>query len=139
MNPIAPSIRPAAVPAWIVVLLVVCAILMALGAVIALVNPGMLVAPGSEINNAVRTYAGYLTARNLTLAVMLVFLLRIRARRALGSLTAIVGFIQVFDFVVDCMEKRWTVAPGVLLLGTLLLIAAARISGRPFWRMEAWT
>lgn len=139
MSPVTPTFHTNAVPIWVRVLLVVCAALMGLGAMIALANPGMLVGPGAEINSAVRTYAGYLTSRNLTLGIMLIFLLGIGARRALGQLAAIVGFIQILDFLVDCSEKRWTVAAGVLILGTLLLIAAARVTGRAFWRAEAWT
>jgi len=131
-------LRFLAVPAWVNVVVFIGAVLMGLGAVIALVKPEMLVDPHAEINAAVRTYAGYLTARNLTLAVILLVLLAMRARRALGNLVAIVGFIQLLDFCVDCTEARWMVAGGVLVLGILLLIAAARISGSAFWRREAW-
>ncbi len=130
--------RAHAVPVWAKVVVVLSAVLMGMGAVIALLQPAMLVDPHAEINQAVRTYAGYLTARNGTLAVMLLVLLAMGARRALGSVVAIVGFIQLVDFYVDCAEARWTVAPGVLVLGVLLLLAAARISGAPFWRRQAW-
>jgi hypothetical protein len=126
------------IPAWVNIVVVLCAVLMAAGALIAFVKPGMLVDPHAEINEAVRTYAGYLTARNLTLAVMLIVLLFAGARRALGNLVAVVGFIQLFDFVVDCTEARWSVAPGVLVLGVLLLLAAQRLMGAPFWRRAAW-
>ena len=131
--------RAQAVPVWVTLVVVLSAVLMGMGAVIALVQPAMLVNPHAEINQAVRTFAGYLTARNLTLAVMLLVLLLVGARRALGNLVAVVGFIQLFDFCVDCAETRWTVAPGVLVLGILLLIAAARISGAAFWKREAWS
>lgn len=131
-------LRLLAVPVWANVVVILCAILMGLGAVIALLKPEMLVAPHAEINAAVRTYAGYLTARNGTLAIMLLVLLVVGARRALGNLVAVVGFIQFMDFCVDCAEARWTVAAGVLVLGTLLLMAASRISGSAFWRRAAW-
>jgi hypothetical protein len=131
-------LRLLAVPVWANVVVVLCATLMGLGAVIALVKPEMLGAPHAEINAAVRTYAGYLTARNGTLAMMLLVLLLVGARRALGNLVAVVGFIQFMDFCVDCAEARWTVAPGVLVLGILLLVTAARISGSAFWRRAAW-
>jgi hypothetical protein len=126
------------VPSWVNIVVVVCAVLMGAGAIIALVNPRMLVDRHAEINAAVRTYAGYLTARNGTLAIMLLVLLAVGARRALGGLMAIVGFIQLADFVVDCVDARWSVAPGVLVLGILLLMAAGRLAGAPFWRREAW-
>jgi hypothetical protein len=131
-------LRFLAVPVWVNVVVVLGAVLMGMGAVIAMVQPAMLVAPHAEINNAVRTYAGYLTARNLTLAVMLLVLLAMGARRALGNLVAVVGFIQLVDFCIDCAEARWTVAPGVLMLGVLLLVAASRLSGSAFWRRAAW-
>ena len=98
----------------------------------------MLVDPHDEINQAVKTYAGYLTARNGVLALMLLGLLAARARRALGNLVAVVGFIQLFDFVVDCVEARFSVGPGVLVLGILLLLAAGRLAGAPFWQRRAW-
>jgi hypothetical protein len=126
------------VQAWVNVVVVLCAVLMGAGAVIAAVNPGLLVGPHVEINQAVRTYAGYLTARNLILALMLLILLLVGARRALGNLVAIVGLIQLFDFVVDCAEARWSVAAGVLVLGIALLVASARLAGAPLWKREAW-
>jgi len=120
------------IPAWVKIVVMLCVVLMSAGAIIAFVKPAMLVDPHAEISPAVRTYAGYLTARNLTLAVMLLILLAAGARRALGNLVAVVGFIQLFDFVVDCMEARWTVAPGVLVLGILLLLAAGGFPERRF-------
>ena len=125
-------------PAWVPLVVVLCAVLMGAGAIIAFANPAMLVDPHAEINAAVRTYAGYLTARNLTLALMLLILLAAKARRALGNLVAVVGLIQLFDFVVDCTEARWSVAAGVLVLGILLLVASGRLVGAPFWRRAAW-
>jgi hypothetical protein len=127
-----------AVPAWANVVVVIYAILMAAGGVIAMAKPELLVGPHAQINDAVRTYAGYLTARNLTLAVLLLVLLMVGARRALGNLVAVVGLIQFVDFCVDCAEARWTVAPGVLVLGILLLVTAAPISGSAFWTRAAW-
>ena len=133
------KLRLLAVPAWANVVVVIYAILMAAGGVVAMVKPELLVGPHAQINDAVRTYAGYLTARNLTLAVMLLVLLVMGARRALGNLVAALGLIQLVDCCVDCAEARWTVAPGVLVLGILLLVAAARLSGSAFWRRSAWS
>jgi hypothetical protein len=131
-------LRLLAVPVWANVVVVIYAILMAAGGMIAMVKPALLLAPQAQINDAVRIYAGYLTARNLTLAVMMLVLLVVGARRALGNLVAVVGFIQIMDFGVDCAEARWTVAPGVLVLGILLLVTASRISGSAFWHRAAW-
>jgi hypothetical protein len=131
--------QTAAIPTWVSLVVLVGALLTAMGAVIALVNPAMLAAPHIEINGAVHIYAGYLAARNFALAFMLVALLLLRARRALGNLMALVGLIQFLDFCMDCAEGRWMVAPGVLVFGLIFLAGAARLSGAPFWRREAWT
>jgi hypothetical protein len=49
-----------------------------------------------------------------------------------------VGLIQLLDAGMDVAEGRWAVAPGVLVLGVLLLLAANRYSGAVFWKIEAW-
>jgi hypothetical protein len=110
-----------------------------MGAVVALVQPAMLVSPHDEINGAVHIYAGYLVARNLAIAFMLVALLLIGARRALGNMMVLVGLIQLLDVCMDVAEGRWPVAAGVFVFGVIFLAGAARLSGSPFWRIEAWT
>lgn len=125
------------IPLWIKAVVVLCVVMTGMGAAIAWVQPGMLVQPHSEITAAVRTYAGYLTARNTVLAAMLLVLLLARARRALGNLLAVVGLIQVLDCIVDCIEGRWTIAPGVLILGIIFLLSASRLCGQ-LWRRDAW-
>jgi len=115
------------------------ALLTAMGGIIALVHPAMLVSPHDEINGAVHIYAGYLAARNLALAFLLVALSVLQAKRALGNLMALVGFIQLLDACMDVAEGRWTIVPGVLVFGLVFLGAAARLcDGYPFWRVEAW-
>jgi hypothetical protein len=125
-------------PWWIFLVVVLGALLMAVGGVIALVRPGMLVSPHDEINGAVRVYAGYLVSRNLALATMLLAMLTLRARGALGNLMVLTAFIQFLDAGIDCMEGRWAVVPGVVIFGLIFFIGAARISGFPFWRRQAW-
>lgn len=131
--------KTAAIPMWVRVFVVAGGLLMALGGVIALTNPSMLMAPHDEITNGVKIYAGYVAARNLVLGLFLPLLLALRARRALGSMMVLVGFIQIFDVIMDCIEGRWAIVPGVLVLGILYLIGAARVAGAPFWRRESWT
>ena len=123
---------------WPRVVVLFGVVLTAMGAVIALVHPAMLVSPHDEINGAVHIYAGYLAARNFALAGMLLLLLMIGARRALGNLVAIIGLIQLLDAVMDVAEGRWAVAAGVLVFGVIFLVAAARFSGASFWKVEAW-
>ena len=93
----------------------------------------------NKINRAVQIYAGYMAARNLALAFMLVALLVVGARRSLGNLMVLVGLIQLLDACMDVYEGRWVVVPGVLIFGLIFLIGATRLSdGNPFWKLRAW-
>jgi hypothetical protein len=125
-------------PWWIFLAVVLGALLMAAGGVIALVRPGMLVSPHDEINGAVRVYAGYLVSRNLAMATMLFAMLTLRARGALSNLMVLTAFIQFLDAGIDCMEGRWAVVPGVVIFGLIFFVGAAQVSGFPFWRRKAW-
>ena len=126
------------IPVWVTVLVLVGAALLAAGAIISLGKPGMLVSPQSAINDAVKVYAGYTAARDAGLAILLVALLSMGARRALAQLMVLLGLIQLIDTAIDLVEQRWAVAPGVLVLGILFLLAAARLCGAPFWKRSAW-
>jgi hypothetical protein len=123
---------------WLRILVLLGALLTATGAVIALFHPAMLVSPQDEINRAVHIYAGYFASRNLALAVLLMVLLSLRARRALSNLMVVVALVQVLDACMDILEGRWMIVPGVVVFGLIFLIGAARLSGNPFWRAEAW-
>lgn len=123
---------------WLPTIVVLGALLIATGGVVALAHPAMLVSPHDEINGAVHIYAGYLATRNLVLAVMLLVALSLRAKRVLGNLMVLTAFIQLLDAFMDCVEGRWVIVPGVLIFGVIFLIAAARICGYPFWRREPW-
>jgi hypothetical protein len=127
------------IPVWVAILALLGAALLSAGAVISLWRPGMLVSSTDAINGAVKVYAGYTAARDAGLAALLVVLLSIGARRALGQLLVLIGLIQLFDTAIDLVEQRWTVAPGVLVLGILFLFAATRLCGAPFWKRAAWT
>ena len=112
---------------------------MAAGALIALLNPAMLVSPHDEINAAVHIYAGYLFSRNAALAILLVASMLFRSEGTLNTLILLTAFIQLVDAAVDGAEGRWVIVPGVLVFGLLFLLASARLSGHPFWRKEAWS
>ncbi len=124
---------------WLKIFVIAGALLMAMGAVIALVNPAMLVSTHDEINGAVHVYAGYFAARNLALTIMLFALLMAGARRALANLMVLVALIQLLDFGMDLAEGRWAVAPGVLAFGVAFIMAANRLIGNTFWKTEFWT
>jgi hypothetical protein len=126
------------IPWWLQLAVIVSALLMAAGGVIALVHPAMLVSPQDEINGAVHIYAGYLASRNLVLATMLLAMLSLRARDALSHLMVLTAFIQIADACIDGVEGRWPIAPGVLVFGVVFFLGAARLRGYPFWKRQAW-
>ncbi|HEY5330592.1 MAG TPA: hypothetical protein VIJ79_11955 [Acidobacteriaceae bacterium] len=123
---------------WPRVIVILGAALMLLGGVLAIVHPEMMVSPHDRINGAVRIYAGYLASRNGAIGLLLLALLALGAWRALSQLIIMVALIQFFDVCMDCMEGRWTIVPGVLLIGIAFLFAARRMSGSPFWKRSAW-
>ncbi len=120
------------------VIVVLGALLMAVGAVIALLHPAMLISPHDEINGAVHIYAGYFASRNAALAIMLLALLVLRAKVSLGNLMVLIALVQFIDAFIDCIEGRWTIVPGVLLLGIIFSVGAACLTSHPFWKREAW-
>jgi hypothetical protein len=126
-------------PWWLQTIVLVGALLMASGALIALLNPAMLVSPHNEINAAVHIYASYLFSRNAALAILLVASLLFRSKGTLNTLILLTAFIQLLDAAVDFIEGRWVIVPGVVVFGLLFLLASARLSGHPFWRKEAWS
>jgi hypothetical protein len=128
----------APIPLAVRAVVVLGALLLMIGTGVALFHPVLLVSPRDEINGAVHIYAGYFASRNLGLAIVLLIALAFRAKTALGSLLIFAGAIQWIDAVMDCVEQRWAVAPGVTILGTIFFLAAMRLSGYPFWRAEAW-
>lgn len=131
------SARPA-LPWWVLTIVIVCALLMATGAIMALVNPAMLADSDEKINGAVRVYAGYLVSRNLAIAAMLLGTLIAGARRPLGAMMVLAALVQFMDAVIDCFEARWTLVPGVLVLVLLLLIAASRVSQQRLLKVGFW-
>jgi hypothetical protein len=124
---------------WLQAIVLLGALLMAAGALIALINPAMLVSPHDNINAAVHIYADYLFSRNAALAILLIGALLYRSKGTLNTLILLTAFIQLLDAAVDCMEGRWVIVPGVVVFGLLFLLASARLSGHPFWRKEAWS
>ena len=112
---------------WVLLAVLLAALLNLAGALIALIHPGMLVSPLDQITKAVHVYAGYLVSRDLAIAGSLLVMLITGNRRALGVLMLLAGSVQLLDAVMDCVEARWMVAPGVLLLGVFFGIAGFRL------------
>lgn len=139
VTPVGPEVRAKEVlPWWLYAIVIVGALMMGAGAVIALVHPAMLVSATSEINSAVVVYAGYLVARNLALAVMLLVMLGMGARRILSGLMTLTALVQILDAGMDSMEGRWILVPGVLVFAFMFSLGAARLSGHAPWKPAAW-
>jgi hypothetical protein len=128
----------APLPWWLLALVTSGSILMIAGGLIALFRPEMLLSPHQEVTQAVHVYAGYLVSRNLALGLMLLTALSPRARGSLSTLMVLYASIQFLDAVTDCIEGRWAIVPGIVLLGLLFLIGAARVSGYPFRNPKGW-
>lgn len=128
-----------AIPLWPRLIVVLGIVLLAAGAVIAVVHPVLLVSPHDQIDEATHVFAGYLASRNMALALMLLVAILLRARKALNILVLLAAAIQLLDIGMDIFEGRWAVVPAVVILGALFLAASARIAGHPFWKAEAWT
>lgn len=133
------SSESSAIPVWSRLIVILGIMLLAAGAIIAVVHPILLVSPQDRIDQATHVYAGYLASRNTALALMLFGTLILRARRTLNILVLLTALIQLLDIAMDLAEGRWAVIPAVLLLGALFLAASASISGCPFWKRAAWT
>jgi hypothetical protein len=115
-------------PWWITAIVIVGSLLLIVGAIVALLRPQMLLSPTEAVTPAVRVYAGYLVSRNLALAVMLLSALHARTRVPLHSLMVLYAIVQLLDVVMDLIEHRWTVVPGIVVLGLLFLLGATRLT-----------
>lgn len=118
------------IPWWVVTIVILASFLLSAGAVIALVHPAMLVSPHDIVNDAARIYAGYFASRNLALAIMLMLWLILRKRSSLSSTLFLVALVQLLDTGMDCVEGRWSIVPGVVVLGLICFFAAVRLLQR---------
>lgn len=132
------AVEKSAFPWWLIAIVILGAALMSAGGLIALLQPSRLLSPQAEVTTAVHIYAGYFAARALALAALLLWTLGLRARASLNILMLLTAFTQVADICVDCLEKRWAVLPGIVVIAILFLVGSARLCGYPFWRIEAW-
>lgn len=126
------------IPWWVSVIVLLGAVLMTAGGLMALLHPAHLVSAHDALDRAGRGYAGYLASRNLALALLLLVALVLRARGTLNSFMLLTAFIQLLDAGIDGVEGRWAIVPGVIFLGLLFSVASWRLSGHPFWKIEAW-
>lgn len=125
------------IPLWVSIVVIVGAVLTVTGAVISKVDPTILT-NGTSMTDAARVYADYLFARNLPLAVMLLFLLASRARRMLAGFMVLVALIQIVDVINDLARGNFLLVPGLLVFAIVFLVGAWRLFGQAVWHVDAW-
>jgi hypothetical protein len=125
------------IPLWVSIVAILGAVLTATGAVISKVDPTLLT-NGSPMTDAARIYADYMFARNLPLALMLLFLLAVRARRMLAGFMVLTALIQIVDVIDDLARGAFLLVPGLLVFAIVFLVGAWRLFGQPVWHGDAW-
>ena len=90
------------------------------------------------MTDAARVYADYMFARNLSLAVMLLLLLAMRARRMLAGFMVLIALIQIVDIVDDLVRGAYLLVPGLLVFAIVFLLGARRLFGQAIWHINAW-
>ena len=124
-------------PLWVSIVVILGALLTITGAVISRVDPTLLT-NGSPMTDAARIYADYMFARNLSLAVMLLLLLAVRARRMLAGFMVLIALIQIVDVVDDLTRGAFLLVPGLLVFAIVFLLGAGRLFGQAVWHVDAW-
>ncbi|MBA2682791.1 MAG: hypothetical protein H0U76_30910, partial [Ktedonobacteraceae bacterium] len=123
-------------PLWVSIVVILGALLTITGAVISKVDSTLLT-NGSPMTEAVRVYADYLFARNLALAVMLLLLLAVKARRMLAGFMVLIALIQLIDVGDDLARGAFLLVPGLLVFAIVFLIGAWRLFGQAVWHVNA--
>ena len=124
-------------PLWVSIVVILGALLILAGAVISKIDPTLLT-NGSPMTEAARIYADYLFARNLTLAVLLLLFLAVRAQRMLAGFMVLVALIQMVDSVDDLARGAVLLVPGLLVFAIVFLLGAGRLFGQAVWHLDAW-
>ena len=125
-------------PLWVSIVVILGALLTLSGAVISKVDPTLL-ANGNPITASARIYADYMFARDLALAVMLLLLLVVRARRMLAGFMVLTVLIQGVDIVDDLFRGAFLLfLPVVFVFAIAFLLASRRLFGRAIWHVDVW-
>jgi len=95
-----------------------------------LLDPGGLVSGGDT--NAARTYAAYVATRSIVLLGALIWLMAVRAWRALGLALTLNAAVQIGDAVIGIVHHQLPQTLGPLVF-TALLLGAARPLGGLTW------
>jgi hypothetical protein len=126
------------IPWWVKAVVVVGALLVAAGGVLAAARPATLLDPGQHMNGAAHVYAGYLISRNLALAAVLLIVLATRARTLLAGMMVLLALVQAIDGVVDLATGRTSLLPIVVVFVAAFLLGAARVTGMTYWHRRGW-
>lgn len=127
----------ARIPLWVSIVVILGALLTITGAVISKVDPTLLTNGGS-MTDAARVYADYMFARNLAVAILLLFLLAARARWMLAGFMVLTALIQTIDVFDDLARGAFVLVPGLVLFAVVFFIGAALLFGRPIWQIASW-
>ena len=126
------------IPLWVSIVVILGALLTLISAVMSKVDPTLLT-NGNPMTDSARIYAGYMFARDLALAVMLLLLLGVRARRILAGFMVLTALIQCIDIVNDLFRGTFLLfLPVVFVFAIVFLLAAGRLLGRAIWHVDAW-
>ena len=125
------------IPLWVSIVVILGALLTTIGAVISKVDPTLLT-NGSPVTEGTRVYADYMFARNLALAVMVLFLLGVRARQMLAGFMVLIALIQTFDIVDDLSRGAFLLVPGLLVFTIVFLVGAWQLFGQAMWHVKVW-
>lgn len=125
------------IPLWVSIVVILSALLTITGAVISKVDPTLLT-NGGLMTEVAQVYADYTFARNFALAVMMLFLLAVRARRMLAGFMVLIALIQIVDVINDLTRGDFLLVPGLLVFIIVLLIGAWRLFGQAMWHAEIW-
>lgn len=117
---------------WLVGIVVLGALLTAAGGLLA-IHP-----TGEHLDTAGRNYAEYFLTRNIALAVLLLLMLGLRARRTLAGLMILTALIQTLDAITATATGRLGLVPIDLVFAAAFLIGAAHLSTGPLWRSVTW-
>lgn len=124
-------------PRWVSIVVILGILLTITGAVIGKVDPTLLT-NGSPMTDAAWVYADYMFARNLALAVLLLLLLAVKARRMLAGFMVLIALIQIVDGGDDLARGAFLLVPGLLVFAIVFLLGARRLFGQAIWRVNAW-
>jgi lysylphosphatidylglycerol synthetase-like protein (DUF2156 family) len=126
------------IPLWVSIVVILGALLTLTSAVMSKVDPTLLT-NGNPMTDSARIYADYMFARDLALAVMLLLLLGVRARRMLAGFMVLTVLIQLIDGVNDLFRGTFLLfLPVVLVFAIVFLFASRRLFGRAIWHVDAW-